>query len=163
MDYDRNERSDGGFDPQQRPDPTPDAPRDEEPLAPPPAQPAGYAQHGQYGQYVPLGLPQSTVAVPTFVLGLVGLLLAFPLSCLCYGIPAIIGGAFGVAAWVMGHKERARIAAGEVAPNGLLTAGYVMGIITTILAVLVLLMLVAVIVLVSIGAIAEPTLNGMGN
>ncbi len=155
MDYDRNERSGGGFDPQQQPDPTPAAPRGEQPPAQPP-------ENAQYGQYASSGPEQSTVAVPAFVLGLVGLLLSLPTSCACYGVPAVIGCALGIVAWVMGHRERARVAAGEIAPNGLLTAGWVMGIIATIMALVVLLAAAVFIALIAIGAVSEGSFNSLG-
>jgi len=78
--------------------------------APPPAQPPPYA---------PPYLPESTQATAVFVLGLLSIV-----TCM-----AILG----PIAWALGHAERKKVKAGLVADNGLLTAGYVMGIISTIL------------------------------
>ena len=72
---------------------------------PPPAEPA------------PLAEPRTAVAV--FVLGLLGVL--FP----CLPLGAI--------AWILGHSARESVRAGRAAPSGLLTAGWVMGIVGTVI------------------------------
>ncbi|MHC4914870.1 MAG: DUF4190 domain-containing protein [Planctomycetota bacterium] len=155
MDYEKDERSRPQDDPGQPYGQGGDVPA-AEPFSPSPQPP-------QYAQHAPADLPQSTLAVPAFVLGLVGLLLSLPTSCFCYGVPALVGGALGIAAWIMGHRERSRIAAGEVAPNGMVTAAYVLGIIATIMAALTLITLVACIVFGCMSAVTQGNLNQLGN
>jgi len=67
----------------------------------------------------PVVPPPSSQATAVFVLGLLSLV-----TCMTI---------LGPIAWALGHAERKKVRAGLVADNGLLTAGYVMGIVSTVL------------------------------
>ena len=99
--------------------------------APPPAMGAGVPHHVQPGP--PYGAPGSPgmggmlpvhpQATTVFVLGLIGILI----TC--------VGFILGPIAWIKGNGARREIALGRYAESGMLTAGWVMGIIATFLSV----------------------------
>ena len=84
------------------------------PALPPPAPPPA----AQYGPPAPQELPEHPNAVAIFVLGLLSLLTCAPL---------------GFVAWIMGSSARAQVRAGYCRDTGLLTAGYVMGVVASLL------------------------------
>ena len=103
-------------------------------------QPYGYQQPGYYGGYQqpggyyggyppPANHPQSTLALTLGLVGLVGTML-----CL---LPAVVG----PFAWYVGGKAKNEIDAsgGQLGGRGPAVAGYVLGIITTVLLALVVL------------------------
>ena len=83
----------------------------------------------------------SSQAVIALVLGIVGLLFCQPI---------------GIAAWIIGAKERKAIERGESpeAGMGLATAGWILGIIDTVLTILVFIGLIIFFVLIIIGSFA---------
>jgi hypothetical protein len=83
-------------------------------------------------------LPEPPNAVTIFVLGLLSVL----------GVCCLLG----PIAWLMGSAERAKVRAGYYRDSGLLTAGYVMGIISTILMIVPLIIFVIVMLLMLVGA-----------
>lgn len=75
----------------------------------------------------------STMAVASLVLGIIALVLLFASGLFQYCIPLPL--VLGILAWVMGKNALDQIEAGLGNPNdrGLAVAGYVMGIIATVL------------------------------
>jgi hypothetical protein len=104
----------------------------------PSAENAPLAPRGGAQQYRYRELPPPPNATLIFVLGLLSVM----------GVCFILG----PIAWIMGHAERARVRAGRYREDGLLTAGYIMGIISTILMILPL--FVALIYILVIAALA---------
>ena len=73
----------------------------------------------------PVSLPEHPQAAPVLVLGLLGLLVIVT----------------GPVAWAIGSRARAEVAAGRYAPSSVLTAGWVLGIVTTLYLALVMLLI----------------------
>ena len=124
---------------------------------PGPAAPAPPAADGTGGQ----ALPESTRAVPVFAMGLVGLLINFPVSCVCPYV-AIIGGILGAIALFMGLAEKRRVAQGQVRPHQLLTAGWISGLIAVILCLLWIATVAVFIILAATGKIESNPWQGRG-
>lgn len=78
------------------------------------------------------------------------------LSCACYGILSPVGLVCGIIAWVSASREKQRIAAGQAPPNGLNSAGYILGIIGTIVSLLVMLLGAIAIISIIIFAVNNP-------
>lgn len=114
-------------------------------------QPYGY-EHGYQGQRpgyygVPPNHPQSTMALTLGLVGLIGTML-----CL---LPAVVG----PFAWYIGAKAKKEIDAsgGQLGGRGQAVAGYVLGIITSVLLVLVVLAVGALIAIGIAGGLADPS------
>ena len=86
----------------------------------------------------------SSQAVIALVLGIVGFIFCQPI---------------GIAAWIIGAKERKAIERGESpeAGMGLATAGWILGIIDTVLTILGVLAAIAFFILIILGVIASGT------
>lgn len=83
----------------------------------------GYHQHfGPAGYY-----PQHPWATIVLVFGILGLVL---------GLSTLIGFLLSPVAWIMGQIARKKVRAGEYAPSGALTAGWILGIIGSVFCVL---------------------------
>lgn len=78
----------------------------------------------------PVSLPEHPQAATVLVLGLLGLLVMVT----------------GPVAWVMGSRARAEVAVGRYAASSTLTAGWVLGIVTTLYLALVMLLIFVAIV-----------------
>jgi hypothetical protein len=91
-------------------------------------------------------LPEPPGAVPVFVFGLLALVSWCPLAAVFWPL-GLVAWPLGVIAWLWGGSERAAVGAGRYRPSGLLTAGYVMGLISTLLLVIPLLILALVVLL----------------
>ncbi len=89
------------------------------PYQPPPQSPNGQMSRQPVPTHRQRELPEPPNATIVFILGLLGVL----------GVCFILG----PIAWMMGSAERAKVRAGMYRENGLLTAGYIMGVISTIL------------------------------
>ncbi len=78
--------------------------------------------------------PASSQAIIALVLGIVGFLFCTPL---------------GIAAWIIGQKERAAIKRGESpeAGMGLATAGWIIGIVDTVIFIVVILAIILIFIL----------------
>jgi len=85
---------------------------------PPPLPPPAPPPPPQYGPPAPQELAEHPNAVAIFVLGLLSLLTCAPL---------------GFVAWIMGSSARAQVRAGYYRDTGLLTAGYIMGVVASLL------------------------------
>jgi hypothetical protein len=80
------------------------------------------------------------------------------------GLLSVLGVCFvlGPIAWIMGSSERARVRAGMYRDNGLLTAGYIMGIISTLLMILPLMIgIIWLLLMLLIGAIVAVSSAGV--
>lgn len=98
----------------------------------------GYQQGGYYGGYQPVPEhPQSTMALTLGLIGLIGTLLCV--------VPSVVG----PFAWFIGAKAKREIDAsgGRLGGRGQALTGYVLGIITTVLLVLIVLIVGALVVL----------------
>jgi len=110
------------------------------PPAPPPPPPP---PPPQYCHPAPQELPEHPNAAAIFVLGLLSLLTCAPL---------------GFVAWIMGSSARAQVRAGYYRDTGLLTAGYIMGVVASLLMLIplavILLAVCAIAIIILIAAVA---------
>ena len=116
--------------------PPPSAPEPPEsaPQPPPAGVPGEYVHTPAPGTWQQYGVPQSSKATLSLVLGLVGMLLCFP-GILC-GCLVIVQPVLGFFAWDLGRKELRAIDAGMLPPDGRgsAQAGTILGIIAMALA-----------------------------
>jgi len=89
--------------------------------------------------------PTSPMGVAAFVVGLLGVVVTLITGCFCAPL-AVIGGAMSIAAWIFGHVERKRALSVGEPVSGLATAGWILGIIGTLLMIAWILLFVAMMV-----------------
>lgn len=137
--YDRDDASSGGGDatqPGSTPPPPPGGGYGAAPPpppggggygAPPPPPPPSYGGGGGYGGYDgPTGTEKNSLGVWALVLGILSVLL----SCFCIGIAA------GIPAFILGKKSKDAAAAGQANNGGLGQAGFILGIVGTVLSII---------------------------
>ena len=114
------------------------------PYQPPPQSRGDQPPRSPAPTYRYRDLPEPPNATLIFILGLLGVM----------GVCFILG----PIAWMMGSAERARVRAGMYRENGLLTAGYIMGVIASILMIIPLvigLIWIVCVMLIGLGAAAS--------
>ena len=121
--------------------------------------PAGPVQHASSLPivYVPAEgaarLPDPPGAVPVFVFGLLALISWLPLGAIFWPL-GLVAWPLGAIAWLWGGCERSAVRAGRYRCSGLLTAGYVMGLISTLMLLIPLLLFAGFLLLVIVCAAA---------
>lgn len=128
------------------PGPGPAGPVPPPPLAPggvpgPPGAPGGYGYPGYpqgYGWGTPPMPPQNGMGVAAMVLGI--------LSCVMFCMYGVLSIVLGIIAIVLGVKGRKRAERGEATNHGQAQAGFITGIIGTILGLAVMIFMIVVIV-----------------
>lgn len=97
------------------------------------------------------------------VLGIISLVVTL-FSCACfYGILSPVGLVMGIIGWVVAAKERAKVARGESRSNGLNEAGYILGIVSTIVSALAFVAFIVVMIFLVIVISRENRNGNFGN